>query len=149
VFSYLMKPNDTRAAIYLPHVRGKVVAISFITAGELLFGATKKKWGAERLADLNRRLRRVVIVPYDFKLCETYGELKSQMRDKGRTVADNDLWIAACALRHSIPLISNNRGHFEAIPGLILISEAPVIAEIKSQYELPEIAKARDPNQST
>ena len=125
------------------------MAVSFVTVGELLFGATKKKWGAEKLADLNQRLHRVVIVPYDFKLCETYGDLKSQLREKGRVVADNDLWIAACAVRHSIPLISNNRAHFEDIPGLILISEAPVIAEIKSQGELLEIAAPVKPNSPT
>ena len=40
-------------------------------------------------------------------------------------MADNDLWIAATAIRHSIPLLSNNRRHFADIPGLVLISEAP------------------------
>jgi hypothetical protein len=40
-------------------------------------------------------------------------------------VATNDLWIASSAIRHGIPLISNNRKHFEKIPTLILISETP------------------------
>jgi predicted nucleic acid-binding protein len=40
-------------------------------------------------------------------------------------MADNDLWIAATAIRYSIPLLSNNRRHFEEVPGLVLISEAP------------------------
>jgi len=62
-------------------------------------------------------------VPYDFALCVTYGDLKATLQDKGKTVADNDLWIAACSVRHSIPLISNNRSHFEDIPELLLISE--------------------------
>jgi predicted nucleic acid-binding protein len=40
-------------------------------------------------------------------------------------IAPNDLWIAACALRHSLTLITNNRKHFCDIPGLSIISEAP------------------------
>jgi hypothetical protein len=28
-------------------------------------------------------------------------------------------------VRHSVPLVSNNRTHFEHVPGLVLISEAP------------------------
>ena len=48
-------------------------------------------------------------------------------------MADNDLWIAACALRHSIPLVSNNDRHFTGVPGLVLISEAQAIREIPSQ----------------
>ncbi len=136
VFSYLMKPTDTRAAIYAPHVKNKLVAVSFVTVGELLFGARKKKWGKAKLDELNQRLRSVVIVPYDKQLCETYADLKAKMQEAGRPVADNDLWIAASAVRHSIPLISNNRSHFEHIPGLVLISEAPVVKEIKSQMPL-------------
>ena len=132
-----MKPADTRAAIYRPHVQGKLVAVSFVTVGELLSGAYKKKWGSARIADLNQRLRSVVIVPYDLKLCETYGDLRRKLYEAGRVVAPNDLWIAACAIRHSLPLVSNNRSHFEDIPGLVLISEAPVIKEIASQGVLP------------
>ncbi len=134
-----MKPNDTRAAIYRPHVQGKLIAVSFVTVGELLFGAYKKKWGAAKVEDLNQRLRSVVIVPYDLALCETYGNLKAKLQESGRVVADNDLWIASCAIRHSITLVSNNRAHFDGIPGLLLKSEAPVIREIESQTVIPEI----------
>lgn len=137
VFSYLMKPADTRGPIYRPHVTGKTACVSFVTVGELLFGACKAKWPAARVADLKERLRAVVIVPYDLQLCEIYGELKAKLQESGRVVAPNDLWIAACAVRHSITLISNNRAHFENIPGLVLISEAPVIKEIESQGVLP------------
>jgi len=114
-----------------------LISVCFVTVGELLFGAYKKNWGPARIADLHSRLRAVVIVPYDFALCETYGELRRKLHDAGKVVAPNDLWIAACAVRHSIPLISNNRKNFENIPELVLISEAPVIKEIQSQGTLP------------
>jgi predicted nucleic acid-binding protein len=136
VYSYLNRPKDTRAQIYRPHVEGKLVALSFITIGEILFGAVKDRWGAYRLKELRSRLRSVAIVPYDFVVCETYANLKEQLRTVGRCVADNDLWIAACAVRHSIPLVSDNRAHFDNIPGLVLISEAPIIKEIESQGTL-------------
>jgi len=140
-----MKPSDPRYSVYLARTKGKLLAISFITVGELLFGAIKKKWGAQKLADLNERIRRVAVVPYDQKLCETYGDLKAKLRDKGKTVADNDLWIASCAVRHAVPLVSHNRAHFEGIPGLVLISEAPVIAQIQSQGTLPGIVPTKTP----
>ena len=54
-----------------------------------------------------------MVVPYDDEVCVTYANLKTAVQSKGFGVADNDLWIAACAIRHSIPLISNNRKHFE------------------------------------
>ena len=124
VFSYLMKPRDTRAEVYQPHVKGKTVAISFITVGELYFGAEKRKWSGKTLRNLEERLKAVVIVPYDIELCRTYGKVRVSL-PAGLVVAPNDLWIAACAIRHSIKLVTNNRKHFERIPNLILISETP------------------------
>ena len=46
---------------------------------------------------------------------------------EGRTTALSfiTVWIAALAVRHSVPLVSNNRKHFKRVPGLVLISEAP------------------------
>jgi predicted nucleic acid-binding protein len=51
------------------------------------------------------------------------------MQTKGESVADNDLWMASCVVRHSIPLVSNNRKHFDKVPDLNLISEEPAIEE--------------------
>ncbi|MBI3694085.1 MAG: PIN domain-containing protein, partial [Acidobacteria bacterium] len=133
VYSYLMKPGHPSEPIYRPHVTGKLIAVSFVTVGELLFGARKRGWGKIKVDDLLARLRSVVVVPYDFKVCETYADLKARLAAVGMVVADNDLWIAACAVRHSVPLISNNCAHFEKIPDLVLISEAPVVKEIRSQ----------------
>lgn len=118
-----MRPDLPWGRLYRPHVVGKTVAVSFITVGELLFGARKRNWGARKVADLRLRLRSAVILPYDLALCETYGKLKAAVYNSGRVIADTDLWIAACALRHSVPLVSNNRTHFEGIPGLVLKTE--------------------------
>ena|SRR2546425_1268127 len=131
-----MKQGDTRAEKYKKHIQGKLIAVSFITVGELLFGARKKNWGASKLTDLNQRLRSVVIIPYDLEICVTYADLKVRVQQMGRPVADNDLWIAACAVRHQIPLVSNNRDHYSHIPGLVIISEAPVTKKITAQTEL-------------
>ena len=132
-----MKPHDTRNALYAKHVTGKMVAVSFVTVGELLYGANKRKWGTKKIGDLEKRLRAAVIVPYDRLLCDTYGRLKALTREAGRPVADNDMWIAASAVRHNIPLVSNNRQHFEHVPDLVLISEEPVVKEITSQMAFP------------
>jgi tRNA(fMet)-specific endonuclease VapC len=136
VFSYLGKPRDTRADIYRPIVEGKLVSVCFVTVGELLYGAYKANWGTDKLGALQARLRSVVIIPYDIELCRVYGDLKARLSRSGKTVACNDLWIAACAVRHSVPLVSNNRAHFEGIPDLILITEQAVVDQINSQGKL-------------
>jgi predicted nucleic acid-binding protein len=125
VFSYLMEPGDPRGLPYLRHVEQHTPALSFITVGELLFGAFWRDWGERRTADLQRRLDAAFILPLDHETSVTYARLKTQLRKQGQALADNDLWIAALAVRHSVPLVSNNRAHFERVPGLVLISEAP------------------------
>jgi predicted nucleic acid-binding protein len=142
VFSYSLK-GDTRAALYRPHLQDKLIALSFITVGELLFWANKRNWAPARVADLHMRLRSIVVVPYDMALCETYARLKAKLEITGKKIADNDLWIASCAVRHSIPLISNNRAHFDGIPDLVLKSEAPILKEIGSQASF-EFKKNQD-----
>jgi predicted nucleic acid-binding protein len=112
-----------------------LVAISFVTIGELLFGAAKDSWNKAKVERLKARLRSVVIVPYDYAVCETYGRIKAAL-PKGRTIADNDLWIAACAVRHSVPLITHNRKHFDEIRGMIIISEQKIDSELRAQAGL-------------
>ncbi len=47
VVSYLMKGGKLAEA-YAPHLQGHLLAISFITVGELYYGAEKAKWGSKK-----------------------------------------------------------------------------------------------------
>lgn len=124
VFSYLMEPGDPRGQPYLRHVERRITALAFITVGELLFGAMWRGWGERRLEKLKIGLQAGFVLPLDHQTCATYASLKARLRKRGQILADNDLWIAALAVRHSVSLVSNNRAHFERVPGLVLISEA-------------------------
>lgn len=124
VFSYLIKEGDTRAQLYRPHVQGKTIALSFVTVGELYAWAAKKQWNAKRSAELERRIKAAVIVPFDFELCKQFGKLKAELMTVGRVIPANDLWIAACALRHALPLVTHNPKDFVGIPNLIVRTEA-------------------------
>ena len=143
-----LKPNDTRAKTYEPHLRGKRVAISFVTLGELRYWGYKRNWGKKKWDDLAGRLRSVIIVPYDDAVCDVYAELKAEMANSGLCIGSNDLWIAACAVRHSLTLITNNRAHFEKVPRLKYISEAAVIKEIGSQRTFFDVTASREPEPS-
>lgn len=128
VFSFLLRQEDTRANLYRRHIQDQIVVLSYITIGELYFWAEKRKWGVERLRLLEKKIRETTVVRYDLEVCRTYARLKHGLitpSGSHRIIGDNDLWLAACAVRHSIPLVTHNRRHFEGIPGLHIISEAP------------------------
>jgi len=46
----------------------------------------------------------------------------NQLREQGLPIADNDLWIAATALRHGLALVSDNARHFDRIKGLQVVA---------------------------
>jgi predicted nucleic acid-binding protein len=132
VFSYLTSSNPKRAEPYKPHLEGHTIAISFITVGEQYAGYLKKiakgEWTQTHLDKLEARLRLVAIIPYDIEICKTFGEIKAtlpkNLDGSERTMFPNDLWIAACAKRHSLQLVTNNGRHFNGIPGVSVITES-------------------------
>ena len=123
IVSYLMR-GGKEAESYLPHVQGKLLAIAFITVGEMYFGAEKRKWGDAKRSQLEATLRNYVVIPYDNEIARCYGRLVAERQRAGSPIALNDAWIAACALRHAAPLVTHNTKHFAGITGLSLITES-------------------------
>lgn len=122
IVSYLMKGGPLAEA-YAPRVQGRLLSISFITVGELQFGAEKANWGKKKRAELERTLRNFVVIPYDHEIARCYGRLVAERQKSGKSIAINDAWIAACAVRHRIPLVTHNARHFNGITGLDVITE--------------------------
>ena len=123
VVSYLFK-GDTRAEVYRQHLRGKTLAISFMTVAELYQWAYVRNWGEQRLARLEERLRSYVVVPYDLDLCKQWARICADRQKLGKPISVQDAWIAATALRHGCPLVTHNSADFASITGLTIISEA-------------------------
>ena len=128
VFSYLHSKNKAKIAPYEQHLLGQIIALSFITVGEQYAGYLRQirsgKWPATRLQELERKLKSVVVVPYDHEICKAFGELRTLRNPDGsdRVIPTNDLWIAASAIRHGLKLVTNNSRHFAGIPGLDIIT---------------------------
>ncbi|NCW28610.1 MAG: type II toxin-antitoxin system VapC family toxin, partial [Verrucomicrobia bacterium] len=49
---------------------------------------------------------------------EIYGKVVRGLRQQGRLVGSNDLWIACTALTKSAPLLTRNVGEMARVPGL-------------------------------
>ena len=47
-----------------------------------------------------------------------YARITRSLRLQGCLIGTNDLWIAACALRHDRPLVTRNVNEFNRVPGL-------------------------------
>ena len=97
--------------------------VTFVTVGEFYKGAYKRSWGADRMTELERWLRNVVVLPYSAEVSRRWGQVSAECERQGRSLAANDAWIAACCLSHNLPLMTMNRRHFSNVDGLTLIPE--------------------------
>lgn len=122
IVSYLMR-GGPEAEAYLPHVQGKLLSIAFITVGEMYYGAEKANWGEKKRKELETTLRNFVVVPYDHEIARCYGRLVAERKGNGKPIAPNDAWIAACAVRHGVPLVTHNAKDFEGITALTVVTE--------------------------
>lgn len=119
VVSYIFKRKPL-AGRYRPHLDGQTPVVSFMTVAELYEGALRDRWGAEKLARLERALRRYVIVPSSDRLARTFARVREERRH--RTISVGDAWIAATAMDLGVPLVTHDRG-FGGISDLEVISE--------------------------
>ena len=53
----------------------------------------------------------------DTQTARHYGQVKNQLRVKGRPIPENDLWIAAVARQHALTLVTRDK-HFSDIDDL-------------------------------
>lgn len=120
VYSYLTR-GDPHADRFRPHLAGRFLCLSFATVAEVYKGAYKARWSPSRIAKIDASLRNFVVIPYDMEISRVCGQLLASLEMNGRRMEEFDAWIAATAIRHGLPLATNNRRHFDGIPGLRLV----------------------------
>jgi predicted nucleic acid-binding protein len=94
----------------------RVLAITLTTAGELGCGVSLSE--RMRWEGLVRRFR--LLLP-DRDAAWHYGQIYRFLRDNGRLIGGNDLWIAATALAHQSPVVTRDIEHYRRVPGLEVI----------------------------
>lgn len=123
VVSFIFK-KDTRAALYIPHLNGHILTISFQTLAELELWTRVAAWGAHRKQQLAAHLRRYIVQDSTPALCRRWADVQNNARRMGRPVATTDAWHAATALLLDVPLVTHNAAHYRSVSGLTVISES-------------------------
>ncbi len=63
----------------------------------------------------------VEVLGADTQTTEHYAQIRLYLERKGVRIPMNDLWIAAIALQHHLPILSRD-GHFDVVDGIKRIS---------------------------
>ena len=74
---------------------------------------------SENIAQVETYSRRMTVLDCTEETAQVYGEIRNALRAKGRPIPENDLWIAAIAAQHQLPLVSRD-AHFRDVAQLTL-----------------------------
>lgn len=125
---------DTSVLIAIEHGRPlrteampETTAISVVTKAELRASI----FAAEDIETRNRRLttfelaNRIVSLPVDEAVSRAWAQMRAYVAASGQRVRINDMWIAATAAAHEIPVLTQD-GDFDALSGVAGLTVIPV-----------------------
>jgi tRNA(fMet)-specific endonuclease VapC len=124
-YSALMRGHDEVADRVR---RAERVVFSTVVAGELLLGFRLGTRLKKNMAELDAFLDNpyVSVVPVTLTTADRFARIAAVLRDKGKPIPTNDIWIAAHAMETGAELLSFD-GHFGAIDGLAWVPLTPTI----------------------
>jgi tRNA(fMet)-specific endonuclease VapC len=94
------------------------VATSFMTVGELFYGAEVSAYPIDNRVLVEKFLLTTSIIHTDVPILKRFGEIKADLKKEGLLLPDADLLIAATTLEKCEALITGNARHFDRITGL-------------------------------
>ncbi|MBU6401446.1 MAG: type II toxin-antitoxin system VapC family toxin [Verrucomicrobia bacterium] len=103
----LKEIREMALALYLP-----VVAL-----GEFRYGLTSSRQRAARARWLDELETNCAVLEITSETSRVYAEIRHELRVLGRPIPENDIWIAALARCHRLPVLSIDR-HFDQVSGL-------------------------------
>ena len=118
IYSYALRGDDDVVEVLR---KSEQIGISVISIGELLSGfkgGGRENKNREEL-EIFLDSPRVVVYPVDEDTSEFYAEIINNLREIGKPVPTNDVWIAAIAFQNGLKLYTKDI-HFKTIPGLSL-----------------------------
>jgi predicted nucleic acid-binding protein len=89
--------------------------LTFTIAGEMAAGvpmSDRARW--------QEFLGPFYVLPSTTDVSWEYGRAFRYLRDNGRLIGANDLWIAATALAYSMPVVTKNVEHYRRVPGVVV-----------------------------
>ena len=92
-----------------------------IALAELYFGAYRSIELENNLFQIEKFLDQVALVFPDAEITKTYGYIAANLANIGKSIPQNDIWIAAVARHLALPLATLDQ-HFKYVDGLEIIS---------------------------
>ena len=96
------------------------VYVPVVVLAELLSGARRSQRVAENVERIEVFAAKNQVLPCDSTTADHYADIANQLRARGKPIPQNDMWIAAVARQHGLPVASRD-GHFDEVEALVRI----------------------------
>jgi len=119
----ILDTNAVSALFVGDSALGKVLAgasrhhLPVIVIGEYCYGLLGSRLRAELERLLENLIHESLVLPVDETTAKTYAEVRDELRRNGRPIPENDIWIAALARQHRLPVVSRD-DHFDYVAEL-------------------------------
>lgn len=90
--------------------------------GELRYGALNSRRASENLTAVDELVGRCRVLEITATTAAFYARVRLALKEKGKPIPENDIWIAALCLEHQVPLVTAD-AHFDAVDGLMRRSQ--------------------------
>ncbi|MDR1318672.1 MAG: PIN domain-containing protein [Treponema sp.] len=122
IVSYFLKNDDTiQSKINEETDKGNDFVIPPTVYFEIMNWLLKNA-STKRMAIFERMYSEKGIGVIDKAVLDIASTVKLKMRQQGKGISDDDLFIAAWCLNHNVPLVTNNTRHFMDIEGLKILN---------------------------
>ncbi|MBN1782592.1 PIN domain-containing protein [bacterium] len=96
-----------------------IAAVSFMTVGELYYGAEKSAYVQKNTNIVDAFLLTIDVIDTGIDILKKFGGLKAALSDSKTMLPDADIFIAATAMTRCNKLITSNLRHFKRFEGLV------------------------------
>ena len=100
--------------------RNSVIYLPVPVIAELLFAAKNSGRPKENLKTYNEFIDTCHILNITRKTADPYSAIRLHLKQKGRPIPENDLWIAAVCIENNLPIITAD-AHFDSVEGLEVV----------------------------
>lgn len=121
---------DTNIAVDLLNGKNEIIeklevfeeiCLPITVCGELLFGALNSGRSVKNLERFKDFIESCLLLNINSLIAEEYAKLRKELKEKGRPMPENDIWIGATCRSNKIPIFIRDK-HFEFIEGITLIT---------------------------
>ncbi len=93
------------------------VFTSVVVAGELFYGIENSTRRKENFSFYTDFFQTCAVLDITLDTASIYGAIKTNLRQKGKPIPENDIWIAAIAIQNDLTLLTHDH-HFNSVDRL-------------------------------